>query len=161
MSIETWKAEFYPVEAGEVPAEHAVEHSLQKWIGLRPENLAKHGLYYETHTVIPLSGRMKDGYLSINSSTCALCELYSNERSFVDYEQCAKCPLARSRGGVPCDNARPDEEVSPYHARSPEPMIAALIAAKEFERGSRCNDTHTGVSPPRTEDPVPQPDPRD
>ena len=44
MSIESWKAEFYPVEAAEVSAEDALAHSLKKWQGLQEESLLKHSL---------------------------------------------------------------------------------------------------------------------
>ena len=46
MSIATWKKEFYsPIS--KCPKSKAAAHSLKKWIGLRPENLAKHGLEAE------------------------------------------------------------------------------------------------------------------
>lgn len=37
MSLDTWKAEFYSIPAEEVAAKDAIQHSLTKWIGLRPE----------------------------------------------------------------------------------------------------------------------------
>lgn len=44
MSLETWKQEFYPVSAEEavVDAIAAVNHSIKKWEGLRPNTLANH-----------------------------------------------------------------------------------------------------------------------
>lgn len=39
MSLETWKEEFYPIPADEVPESQALAHSLRKWEGLRKENL--------------------------------------------------------------------------------------------------------------------------
>jgi site-specific DNA-cytosine methylase len=50
MSVETWKAEFYPVgarvaaEAGPVDA---AEHSRRKWTGFLPRNLKQHGVTFD------------------------------------------------------------------------------------------------------------------
>lgn len=44
MSMRSWKKEYYPVEAAKVPKELAVVASLRKWIGLRLDNLQRHGL---------------------------------------------------------------------------------------------------------------------
>lgn len=43
MSLAAWKAEHYPVDAANVPAEEAVAHSLRKWRGLRPRVLERFG----------------------------------------------------------------------------------------------------------------------
>ena len=43
MDSAAWCEEFYSVDAKDVPKQEAVAHSLKKWIGLLPENLAKHG----------------------------------------------------------------------------------------------------------------------
>jgi hypothetical protein len=37
MSLESWKAEFYPIPADEVKKKDALAHSLRKWEGLRKE----------------------------------------------------------------------------------------------------------------------------
>ena len=44
MSIESWKAEFYPTPADEASKDQAIAHSLRKWEGLRKENLDRHEL---------------------------------------------------------------------------------------------------------------------
>ena len=62
MSILTWKEEF------------CNDTDLEKWIGLRPENLAKHGVT----TGGSQGWRLTDDerIFRIDASTCMLCELY-------------------------------------------------------------------------------------
>lgn len=122
MSYETWREEYYPVPACDVPKEQAVAHSLRKWEGLRPEALAKHG--------IKLYAQNVGGMLSIASGSCALCHHYCRGGS------CESCPLAIARAEndgspVDCDKSRFDEDRSPwatgaYGPQNPEPMIAWL-----------------------------------
>lgn len=51
MSLETWKEEFYKIPAEECIKEQALDHSITKWEGLRPENLQKHGLFLDGRTI--------------------------------------------------------------------------------------------------------------
>lgn len=44
MSLETWKQEFYSLPASNAPIEQALDHSIKKWAGLQPDNLAKHSV---------------------------------------------------------------------------------------------------------------------
>lgn len=122
MSAESWKAEFYPIQAKQVLYHRAAAHSLQKWIGLRVSNLDKHNL-----TALPIN---------VDSSTCALCLLNIE----VDGD-CENCALSRARGGVPCDQCRLDEADcgSPWNRwqveDNPEPMIKWLeLAVKEEDQ---------------------------
>ncbi len=83
MSLETWKAEFYPVEAASEEAlADPIRHSLVKWTGLLQENLNKHAVFVSEHMLKEGGG----GWLPISSATCALC---------VTYEEicCNGCPL--------------------------------------------------------------------
>jgi hypothetical protein len=115
MSEETWLKEFYPVHANKVPEKKAIKHSLQKWYGLRQENLKKHGIHYPP--------------IEINGSSCALCKQYFNAG-------CVKCPLAQFNGRQ-CDESD-GENFSLFFAYDwqddPEPMIAALEAIEFVER---------------------------
>lgn len=112
MSTTSWKEEFYPVPAKDVPVEKATAHSLQKWNGLRKENLGRHDL-----TAPPIA---------VDSGTCALCL----------HHECSACPLALSRDGTPCAeyDALRDPAYSPWEAwvgdGDPEPMIEALECAQ-------------------------------
>lgn len=130
MSLATWKAEFYPVEAHKCPKEQAVEHSLRKWRGMRADALARHDV---TADCGKLKLRAADGHLCIDCSSCALCEHYV-------FDGCKKCPLARSRGGWACDSRMPSEHLSPFvywrDEFTPEPMIAALEAVAASKGGA-------------------------
>lgn len=129
MSDATWKEEFYPIDANEWNGNakdslynqiRATKHSLQKWKGLRKENLQKH--------------EIERAPILVSSSTCALCQLTD-----IDSEGgCDTCPLYRSRNGVRCDEESADERHSPFHAYSdmfpsnPEPMILELERTLEM-----------------------------
>jgi hypothetical protein len=130
MSLESWKAEFYPVPASECPAEDAIEHSLRKWRGLRPEALARHGVGTKGTRLFAAV----DGFFYISATNCALCEQFFQDAEEEDEKACADCPLAISRGGVSCSKAREGESFAPWEAfgagNNPEPMIAALEKAQ-------------------------------
>lgn len=125
MSLESWKAEFYFTDAFEVPVEEALAHSLRKWIGLRPENLARHDL--KTFGSSVYDGDRK---FWIDDSSCALCFHYLRS-----IPSCSTCPLAKSLGRR-CDHPTSDAE-SPYRVwvstKNPEPMIEALQTALASE----------------------------
>lgn len=128
MSLETWKAEFYPKPAKDVKAEDAVAHSLQKWRGLRKENLEKHGLERDVEC---LQDESCCSFV-VDADSCALCVHHLTKQ-----DSCASCPLAKARGGVACDDSwngiskvLPEikaEDVPPYQVFTlrgdPEPMI--------------------------------------
>lgn len=134
MSLDSWKKEFYPVEANKVSEENALAHSLQKWDGLRPKNLDRHSV-----TVYRAVLQDEDGYrLTIADGSCALCHQYMYE----DMDPfsggvCMACPLYKIRG-IPCDvSAGGSEfyETSPYDVfrtkNDPEPMINLIKKAME------------------------------
>jgi len=132
MSIQSWKEEFYPVEAKDVPKEQAIQHSIRKFEGLREENLEKHGVL-DDHFVICNFGI---GDFTLGCSSCALCLLYLAKSQYVE-EKCQVCPLFQVRGGVSCDQERQDEDLSPWHNRfkNPEHMIMWLSLAQWYEDG--------------------------
>lgn len=100
MSLSSWKAEFYPVDACTVSKEFALEHSLKKWIGLRPENLARHEVVLKgTFVTCPVEGSsLKLGWtrLILGGSSCALCIHYADSAPV--YSNCKSCPLAKITG---------------------------------------------------------------
>lgn len=127
MSLETWKDEFYPVEALAVLKKDAVEHSLRKWRGLRAANRAKHGVVLEACGIV----RGDDGAgLVIASSTCALCMWYSDSVGY-----CRRCPI------VKCNGCGCDGDGSPYveflGRGDPEPMIALLEKTLAWEKARK------------------------
>lgn len=129
--LKSWRAEFYPVEAKHVPEQKALAHSLQKWVGLLPENLERHGVMHEPGWR-ELRGNSVEEDFTIGSSSCALC-VYHYEDS------CKTCPIAIARDGVPCDS--PDfktDRVSPWARMirdgNPRPMIQLLASALTIEK---------------------------
>ena len=101
MSIESWKAEFYPVEADKCPKENVVAHSIRKWEGLYADNLKKHGLEVDSDYI---EDCLYDRFY-IDSSSCALCQTHFT---------CGDCPLYKVRGDVSCDNRSKREVRSPF-----------------------------------------------
>lgn len=135
MSIETWKAEFYPEEAdiaAEKGALEATKHSLLKWEGLRKENKDKHGLGQGVGggRVLVFGGES----FRIDSGTCALCGFVGLKE-----ESCESCPFYLANG-FDCsgDLEEYDEEIEeyPYHSYTktgdPEPMIECLEKTLEY-----------------------------
>lgn len=129
MSLATWKSEFYPVEAAEVPVEQAIEHSLRKWQGLLAANLSAHGLERKNEYI-----RDETDCFAVNGDSCALCVHHYASVDARSY-RCAKCPLFKLRGEA-CDSAL--VSLSPYQAFTgmrgdPLPMINLLQKAKELQ----------------------------
>lgn len=129
MSLETWKDEFYPVPADKVEAKDAVAHSLRKWIGLRKENLERHGVVRRGFMIHDKNYTGK--LLPIDDQTCALCVHYEGDDC-----KCTACPLQQVRKKR-CDRKLLTEYRAPYlafiHCGDPEPMIQCLEAAAAHE----------------------------
>ena len=84
MSEDSWKAEYYPIEASMVKGIlPALFHSKRKWVGARAANLKRHGL-----DTVPIC---------FSLGTCAVCNQYS---------ECAGCLLLKAykdrMDGRPC-----------------------------------------------------------
>lgn len=151
MSLKTWIEEFYPIEARLAVDDdvQACEHSIRKWMGLRRENLMKHGVVMNVRVVTEVAPESGTDYLDIpddktfwiNSGSCVLCQRHYNE--FADVEdQCETCPLFRSLG-YSCDDEQYDEEneislfniscrclpINQNRYPDPEPMIGELEKA--------------------------------
>ena len=134
MSLETWKREFYPIDAKSVPVADAVAHSLKKWEGLLPENLARHGVTFLPDFHRLMGGPEELSHFPIGADSCALCAHHWNR----DDDGCVSCPLCIVRDFVPCDRQRWDEggDGDCYHSPwsqfanadepDPKPMIMWL-----------------------------------
>lgn len=130
MSLDTWMQEFYPVRAEH--AKDVLEHSIQKWTGLLPENLEKHEVsvqYYAPGKLRVLEKDEQGFFLWIDSSTCALCMQHLKDSGYCDF-----CPLFRVLG-MRCDAN--DWEKSPWRQfvryKVAQPMLDLLLQAKERE----------------------------
>jgi len=132
MTLETWKKEFYPVPADDPSIDTSMKatlHSLQKWIGLRKENLNKHSVYMFAGYVddfLDFKSSIDPG-LCINADSCALCKIFRNS--------CFECPLYQVRTR-PCDKCLEEETYSPFSDYiinyNPEPMISWLLKTVEM-----------------------------
>ena len=135
-----WVDRHYPVPARTEKATAtplaAVNHSLAKWKGLRPENLEAAGIYY-------LEGRdlvdaEENHILRISGDSCSLCVKYVKPRN--DGEECDDCPLYQvsmeENGDHPChgrsslfeEYIEGDPDMGDC---DPEPMISMLEAARD------------------------------
>lgn len=116
MSRATWEREFYPCDAKDAAGsdKEAIEHSLQKWRGMRSKGVKRHGRIESTVRI-----RFQC------SDTCALC--VRHYRSAYSPDPCKGCPLYESGDGCV------DDGITPYdHAvcgANPEPLIEALEVA--------------------------------
>ena len=130
-ALEQWKAKYYPTPAADATPRNAAAHSLMKWEGLRPAVLQEFGIKHRGVTLLT-----DDSEFTLTSSTCALCAKFDNDKRLTGNEQCAKCPLAIVRGGVPCTVPMKYEGCSPWglmvNTGNPEPMIVWLKQAVQY-----------------------------
>lgn len=133
MSLQSWKDEFYPKEPTKRMTKiAALRHSIQKWTGLLPKNLEKHGVSLNgTWLNVNLEGGML-----IDASSCALCVKFLSRKYNAELKGCAACPLAQFLGNE-CDKLGKDR---PYNRfvleHDPKPMLRALKATlKNVEAG--------------------------
>ena len=121
MTLATWKKEFYPKKPSKrMTKREAVEHSLTKWRGLTKANLKKHDVR------IDFAGDVADdkNFLSISSSSCALCAKYQDFDSSLE-QVCLQCPLYQLLGKR-CDSGEDSPFAIWVHDVNPRPMIRAL-----------------------------------
>lgn len=148
MSLKSWKEEFYPVDAEDVSEEDALEHSLRKWIGVKPENLKKHNVFKRYGLRHITDPNDKYDYMNIDSESCALCYWhFYNSRDNVDVDapdQCETCPLYKQRGGLACDESTHSDSSDPFfndspysdftERNNPQPMIDLIQGAIDAKR---------------------------
>lgn len=137
MSLRTWMQTYYPItalKAAELPLEDVVEHSLRKWIGLRKENLDRHGVRADYKIIT-------DGLetLEITTDTCSLCCKF-----YEGLDKCSDCPLFTILGGS-CARVSNCPYLKYTHNHDPEPMIEALEKTLESVRGG--NPEQKGETP--------------
>ena len=115
--LKSWMKEFYPIPADKVTQKReALRHSIRKWRGLLPENLAK-------HKVKCVNGDVVDRDLksfAIDTESCALCCLYL-AHNCVTRPACSACPIKQVTGRT-CLAAYADWECT----GDPTPMLKIL-----------------------------------
>ena len=115
MSVESWKAEFYPTKAREVKtALEAIEHSLRKWRGAKAEALARHKVAYAGHQVYD-----QEDNFEFDWGSCALCQVF-----LLKTRDCKGCPLLKET----CRSCGMIRSVYELGADDPRPVIEALEA---------------------------------
>ncbi len=139
MSVRSWCKEFYPVTPHLVEEEDAIDHSLQKFIGLRPENLLKHDVRKNGNTIVYDNYKKKynmprEDYVDsnrnnviINASSCALCHHHMDKDILVDY--CSACPIYgynKSKGFDEPHESCHEEYMYWHEGLGPEKMIQLL-----------------------------------
>lgn len=146
MGLKSWRKEFYPVTANWISdsdARTVIAHSLQKWVGLLPENLKKHNVVLRYgYIVCNRSGPVSQLALNIDSSSCSLCGKYYSAGLI---NNCYLCPLYKVRGNVPCFRTKRSEIEDPYTLGTtcdpdPRPMIHWLqktLAAEKKKQAKR------------------------
>lgn len=96
MSFKEWKEKYYPVAAEEIAITKGVgpikliQHSLQKWKGLRLSELEKYDLLSAPKWI---HCEMTLKKLSISDESCSLCQKYYSSRM-----QCHNCPIYKAMG---------------------------------------------------------------
>lgn len=147
MSLESWKKEFYPIPACLIAVDTdnpvtLIEHSLRKWRGALPENLARHELEYHHHGLTEIKeaseSPVPSGPFGFISNSCSLCAKYYKSPRFSAPFSCATCPIAIV-DGVSCEGRSLDPDspgggVAHDHEKDtyaksrndPQPMIALL-----------------------------------
>lgn len=143
MSLETWKQEFYPVAAEHAAVDElsAIDHSIAKWTGMRPDNLARHATTSSASNlrIVNVNDPVSDDCLIVASDSCALCVL--NDRRCGDkYYGCDKCPIVEATGdgcdGGYYDYDRDEDDPTPWDTwlstGNPEPMIQLLETTRQY-----------------------------
>jgi hypothetical protein len=127
MSLQSWKDEFYPVEASEIAKSDVtdlelIEHSIRKWEGLKQENLDRHEVVLG-YFVVYAQNEEDSENVDIDCTTCALCERHLEKTAD---KLCATCPVYLITGDI-C--------FAQYSALSyedgPKPMIDLLNLVKD------------------------------
>lgn len=143
MSLESWKAEFYPVDVAMLISTNPtpiqlVEHCIKKWRGLLKPNLDKHMVTKRAYSswLYDKIDCDEDQRFFVTLDTCALCKVYIQKNA---EESCMTCPIYELTSRS-CDHEvyeKDNEEiVAPYehwcNTDKPERMIQLLEQTLEY-----------------------------
>lgn len=122
MSLESWKAEFYPTKANSIEAmADPIGHSLRKWEGALKKNLRKHCVSFADHYVYKEGEGIPFAFTGWN---CALCERFYDEDE-LNTESCEECPIVELTGDDCLDAFSQSADI-------PMPMIRLLRKVKKL-----------------------------
>lgn len=129
MSLDTWKAEFYPIPADQVPVEDALDHSIKKWSGLTKENMEKHGVrFVESYCCLTTDSDVAfNPVLGIDAGTCALCLHHLKTK-------CKTCPIVLHTGDQEARCNKQYRAFAHEFAQDPIPMVNLLNSVKEAQQ---------------------------
>lgn len=140
MSIQTWMGEFFPIPqpidtaSMNMTWEQACQHSLQKWTGLRPENLQKH------HVI--LRPEVLDGS---RPPLCVVSEMHAEKENLFDVEHkleiCGEsCALCFKSEQIANDiNEEIDEEIESDEEDETSPMFMCEACPLKFTLSLPCD----------------------
>lgn len=134
MSLESWKAEFYPKNAHQFSTESdkkCIKAAIKKWKGAFPENCAKHNVRYVEHSIIDIKSNEE---LEFDDDACTLCVKYFEAFCYRNNSTgIVHCPIIRLQG-IPCDKAPASGEASTYDKskNDPEPILNLLKETLQF-----------------------------
>jgi hypothetical protein len=119
MSIESWKQEYYTDPSLCTNDRERAEHTKLKYIGVRKENLARHGLVQKYAGLY--SDKREFGFSGLS---CSFCRTYTNKSG------CNSCPLYKEDQWceINADGEDLHELVAYDHfvKGDPEPMITLM-----------------------------------
>ena len=143
-----WIREFYPISASECVQRNLdndvalVDHCIQKWTGVLPENLGQYAVVERVECEL----HFEDGEtFSFGGDTCALCQKY-----VLPTGSCIGCPLYAAQGGIKCS-----DYTSPYYRFLSEKnndgseMLAALYNARIFASNAAAGKKAVPKNTPR------------
>lgn len=149
MSLATWKQKYYPIPADSPLLDtdaKAIKHSLRKWCGLRPKNLAAHKVKVASGDVYDVDNVYSASGFRVGAHTCALCvrarALCVRARDaaanlpggIYPKTYCRLCPLFKYLGRR-CDDGVWSRWYAWQNDHNPEPMIEALRGAYRQLKG--------------------------
>ena len=141
MSLTTWKAGISPCLRPCVETASPVDviQNLNKWRGMRIENLTRHGCKSTTYRDISI----QKGTCSASGSSCSLCQAYlgrGDDGSVLKIARCASSTTVGLRQPRGIDHTPPNP-VSVGHVddiTDPEPMIGGSKTLRASKRSNPC-----------------------
>ncbi len=133
MSVATWIKEFVPNnDFVNMTWLEAIDASILKWNGVKPENLSKHNVVHSGYSI-----KNHDDFRFYHLSECPLCDLSNKEmkaqQTHGEYrEYCTICPLFKANGRVSCDEGGENSIWNKTYNKNLIPMFDILEKTKIY-----------------------------